>query len=52
MIKLTVAEWSHIQELDYEQIPFKCRFYHGYGNFSQNCKKQLEEDPVKENVDK
>ena len=33
-IKLTVVEWSHIQKLDYEQIPFKCRFCHGYGHFS------------------
>ena len=24
-IKLAVVEWSHIQELDYEQLPFKCR---------------------------
>ena len=32
--KLTIAEWSHIQELDYEQIPFKCRFSHGYGHFA------------------
>lgn len=23
-IKLTVVGWSHIQELDYEQLPFKC----------------------------
>ena len=23
-IKLTLGDWSHIQELDYEQIPFKC----------------------------
>ena len=40
-IKLTVAEWSRIQELDYEQIPFKCRFCHGYGHFSQNLKKKI-----------
>ena len=24
VIKLTVADWSHVQELDYEQFPFKC----------------------------
>ena len=39
-IKLTVAEWSHIQELDYEQIPFKCILFHGYGHFSRNCEKK------------
>ena len=33
-IKLIVAEWSYIQELDYDQIPFKCWFYHGYGHFA------------------
>ena len=43
-INLTVAEWSHIQELDYEQIPFKCRFCHGYGHFARNCKKKTEND--------
>ena len=33
-INLTVVDWSYIQELDYEQIPFKYRFGHGYGHFS------------------
>ena len=33
-IQLIVAEWSYIQELDYEKILFKCWFCHGYGNFS------------------
>ena len=47
-IKLIVVEWSHIQELDYEQIPFKCRFCHGYGHFAQNCKKKIEDDLEKE----
>lgn len=42
-IKLTVAGWSHIQELDYEQIPFKCRHCYGYGHFAKHCKKKIEE---------
>lgn len=42
-IKLTVAGWSHIQELDYEQIPFKCRHCHGYGHFAKHCKKKSED---------
>ena len=46
-IKLTVADWSHIQELDYEQIPFKCRFYHGYDHFARGWYK-IEEDKVNE----
>ena len=45
-IKLTVADWSHIQELDYEQIPFKCRFCHGYGHFARNYKKKSEDKKV------
>ena len=35
-IKLTVAGWSHVQELDYEQFPFKYRHCHGYGHFSRS----------------
>ena len=33
-IQLIVVERSYLQVLDYEQIPFKCRFCHGYGHFS------------------
>ena len=51
-INLTVADWSHIQELDYEQLPFKCRHCHGYGHFSSNCKKKVEETPVLEKAEK
>ena len=43
-INLNVADWSHTQELDYEQIPFKCRFCHGYGHFARNCKKKAENE--------
>ena len=50
-INLTVTEWSHIQELDYEQIPFKCRFFHGYGHFARNCKKKAEEEIENEKDD-
>ena len=38
-IKLNVVDWSHFQELDYEQLPFKCRFCHECGHFPCNCKK-------------
>jgi hypothetical protein len=48
-IKLSLGEWSHIQELDYEQIPFKCLRCHAYGHFARNCPKASEEPgPVKE----
>ena len=43
-INLTVAKWSPIQKLDYEKIPFKCRFFHGYGHFARNCKKKSEDE--------
>ena len=29
-IKIIVVDWTHIQELDYEKLPFKCRHYHGF----------------------
>jgi len=41
-LKLTLGEWSHIQELDYEQIPFKCNFCHVYGHFAKSCPKLAE----------
>ena len=42
--KLTAAEWTHIQELDYEQLPFKWRHCHGYGHFARHCKKKEGEE--------
>lgn len=45
-INLTVAGWSHIQELDYEQLPFKCKYCHGHGHFAKHCKKKAEEQSV------
>jgi hypothetical protein len=43
-IQLKVADWSYIQELDYEQLPFKCRYCHGYGHFARHCKKKAKEE--------
>ena len=40
-INLTVVDWWHVQELEYEQLPFKCRHCHGYGHFTKNCKKKV-----------
>ena len=45
-INLTIADWFHVQELDYEQLPFKCRFCHGYGHFSRSCKEKVEEEAI------
>ena len=43
-IQLKVAYWSYIQELDYEQLPFKCRYFHGYGHFARHYKTKAEEE--------
>ena len=50
-IKLTVAGWTHVQELDYEQLPFKCRHCHGHGHFAKHCKKRAEEQTDKHSRD-
>jgi hypothetical protein len=48
-IKLSLGEWCHIQELDYEQIPFKCLRCHDYGHFAKSCPKTSEQPgPIKE----
>jgi hypothetical protein len=48
-IKLSLGGWCHIQELDYEQIPFKCLRCHEYGHFAKSCPKVSQDPgPVKE----
>jgi hypothetical protein len=42
-INLSLGEWCHFQELDYEQIPFKCLRCHAYGHFARSCPKASEE---------
>jgi hypothetical protein len=48
-INLTAAGWTYVQELDYEQLPFKCRHCHGHGHFAKHCKKKAEEQVEKHN---
>ena len=37
-------EWEHAKKLDYEQLSFKCRKCHEYGNFVKNCPKAVHEN--------
>ena len=41
-MKLTVGNWSHFQNLDYEHLPFKCKGFHEYEHFIRNCPKKPE----------
>ena len=34
-IKINFGSWSHVQKLDYEQLPFKCQKCHEYGHFAR-----------------
>ena len=47
-VKLKVGEWKHLQTLDYEQLPFKCRGCHEYGHFQRNCPKTPNTDKAGE----
>lgn len=38
-VKLRVDHWTHIQQVDYEQLPFKCKVCHEYGHFANRCPK-------------
>jgi hypothetical protein len=35
-IQLNLDNWSYIQQVDYEKIPFKCKACHEYGHFAKN----------------
>jgi hypothetical protein len=35
-IHLTLDNWSYIQQVDYEKLPFKCKTCHEYKNFAKN----------------
>jgi len=46
-IKIKVDQWTHIQQLDYKKIPFKCKVCHEYGHFSNRCTKNREKENEK-----
>lgn len=39
-INIKVDQWTHIQHLDYKQIPFKCKVCHEYGHFANRFLKK------------
>jgi len=47
-IKINVGSWTHVQKLDYEQLPFKCRKCQVYGHFSKGCPTNGEAEKGKE----
>lgn len=56
-IKPQVDDWTNIQQLDYDQIPFKCKVCHEYGHFSNCCSKladfeNVSQDEQRETVKK
>lgn len=47
-IKIRVGPWTHVQKLDYEQLPFKCRKCRFYGHFARDCLSKGVEEKGKE----
>jgi hypothetical protein len=39
-ILISLDNWQHVQQLDYEQLPFKFKSYHEYGHFAKDYKKE------------
>jgi hypothetical protein len=49
-IQLTLDNWSYVQQVDYEKIPFKCKSCHEYGHFTKSCPqtKESQEQDLKQ----
>jgi hypothetical protein len=47
-INLTLDNWNYLQQVDYEQLPFKCKICHEYGHFVKHCPKSPPESPIEE----
>jgi hypothetical protein len=39
VVVITLDNWQHVQQFDYEQLPYKYNIYHEYKHFVRNCKK-------------
>jgi len=44
-IVLTIDNWKHKQPLDYHQLPFKCKTWHGYDHFEKYYKNNAQPTP-------
>jgi len=51
LIQLTLDDWQHIQLVDYEKLPFKCKKCHEYGNFTKNYPKHIVIEKVSQEKD-
>jgi len=49
-VKLSIKGWQRYQQVDYEQLPFKCRHCHEHGHFIRNCPK-LQESETKKSLE-
>jgi len=47
-IKIKVDQWTYIQQLDYEQLPFKCKVCHEYGHFVNRCSKNKSNEAIED----
>jgi hypothetical protein len=39
VVMISLDNWKHLQQLDFEQLPFKCKVCHEYKHFAKYCKK-------------
>ena len=35
VVNLCIDSWMHVQEVDYDQLPFKCKLCHENGHFTK-----------------
>ena len=50
VVNLYMDGWEHMQKVDYEQLPFKCKKCHEYSHFVKNCPKVVQEIPGKKKI--